>query len=169
MPDSGGRRGHRFRLLWAAAVTLRATSAPLASPASLGRSLAVLPLEAAGGGSREAGIAAGITSELTNAVSSVPGLRVTAQTAAVSARGRASTLPSIGVALSVSLLLEGSVQPAGERLRVTVRIVSVGNDSTVWVDRVEGSVGDTFAVQDAVSRAVVSALGTRLATADHRS
>ncbi|MEJ7812960.1 MAG: hypothetical protein WKG32_21275, partial [Gemmatimonadaceae bacterium] len=66
-----------------------------------------------------------------------------------------------GRALNVTMLLEGTVQRVGNRLRVTVRLVNVRNDSTVWADRIEGSSGDIFAMQDTLTRTVVSALATR--------
>jgi serine/threonine-protein kinase len=141
-------------------------AAPDASPAAvvsspIASSIAVLPLTAAGGGARESGIALGMTSELTNAVSRVPGLRVASQTAATGLTNRALTLTDIGNALNVAMVLEGAVQTSGSRLRVTVRLVSVQRDSTLWVDSFEGPVDSTFAVQDAASRAVVSAVGAR--------
>jgi serine/threonine-protein kinase len=132
-----------------------------AESSAIGPSIAVLPLTAAGGGAREAGIALGMTSELTNAVSRVQGLRVASQTAATGLTNRALTLTDIGSALNVAMVLEGSVQTSGNRLRVALRLVNVRRDSTLWVDSFEGPVDSTFAVQDAASRAVVSAVATR--------
>jgi serine/threonine-protein kinase len=137
------------------------TSAAAVVSARTGPSIAVLPLTAAGGSARDAGIALGLTSELTNAVSRVQGLRVASQTAVAGLTSRALSLPVIGNALNVGMVLEGSVQTSGNRLRVTVRLVSVGQDSTLWVDSFEGAVDSTFAVQDAASRAVVSAVAAR--------
>jgi len=137
-----------------------ATTAQAVS-SDIGPSIAVLPLTAAGGGARESGIALGMTSELTNAVSRVQGLRVASQTAATGLTNRALTLADIGNALNVAMVLEGSVQSAGNRLRVTVRLVSVRRDSTLWVDSFEGPLDSTFAVQDVASRAVVSAVAAR--------
>jgi TolB-like protein len=138
------------------------SAAGAAGAARLGRSLAVLPLAAAGNGPREAAIAAGVTSELTNAVSRIPGLRVASQTAAAGVQRRAPALAQMGAELGVSMVLEGSVQTSGERVRVSVRLVSVANDSTVWVERFEGPATDPFVVQDAAARAVVVAVGARV-------
>ena len=158
-------------LVLAAAAVLRSrvggagSAAPAAAPPSaavLGRSLAVLPLAAAGGTPREAGIAAGVTSELTSALTRVPGLRVASQTAVAGVQRGSPALAQVGDDLGVSMLLEGSVQSVGEQLRVTVRLVSVANDSTVWVDRFEGPIANAFLVQDAVTRAAVAALAARV-------
>jgi eukaryotic-like serine/threonine-protein kinase len=151
--------GMLLRSRWTAATA--APGAGTAASATFGQSIAVLPLTAAGGGTRVAGIALGMTSELTNAVSRVQGLRVASQTAATGFVNRALTLADIGRALGVEMVLEGSVQAVGEHLRVSVRLVDVRADSTLWVDRFDGPVDSTFAVQDAASRAVVSAVAAR--------
>jgi serine/threonine-protein kinase len=171
------RRPRRLVMLGAAAglaliaatamvVSLRTTavSSPLPANAIIGavsnRSVAIFPFVAAGGGQRETGIATGITSELTNAVSGIAGLRVASQTSAASAAAARGISPNAAVA-GVGMLVEGTVQTSGDRLRVTVRLVSVINDSTLWVNHYEGAVSDAFALQDAVSRGVVAAVAAR--------
>ena len=134
--------------------------AVVATPSTLGKSLAVLPLTAAS--PRDASIAAGATSELTNAVSRVPGLRVASQTAVAGERGASRQLAVIGASLGVTMLVEGSVQTSGKNVRINLRVVKVSNDSTVWVDRFDGTTDDIFAVQDAASRGLVVALSTRV-------
>ena len=154
--------GMLLRSRWTSAP---ATGASAAAPVAAGvtPSIAVLPLSAAGGGAREAGIALGVTSELTNAVSRVQGLRVASQTAAtnIATRTPPLALRDIGNALDVAMVLEGTVQTSANRLRVAVRLVNVRQDSTLWVDSFEGPVDSTFTVQDAASRAVVSAVAAR--------
>jgi len=153
--------GMLLRSRWMSDPSVNASAS--AGSTSITPSIAVLPLTAAGGGSREAGIALGMTSELTNAVSRVQGLRVASQTAAtgIASRTPALALGDIGNALDVGMVLEGSVQTSGNRLRLTVRLVNVRKDSTLWVDSFEGAVDSTFAVQDVASRAVVSAVAAR--------
>ena len=135
---------------------------PVAAPlGSLGRSLAVMPLSTSGS-QKDASLAAGATAELTNAVSRVPGLRVASQTAVAGVQGGNRSLAIIGATLGVTMVVEGSVQTSGQKVRINLRLVKVANDSTVWVDRFEGTTDDVFAVQDAASRAVVTALALRL-------
>jgi serine/threonine protein kinase len=139
-----------------------AEEAPVAiSTSPPGRSIAVLPLVSAGGDQNDTGMAIGLASELTNALGQVPGLRVASQTAATAARVRFNTPGDIGRALNVAMLLEGTVQRQGERVRVTVRLVNVANDSTVWAQRFEGESRNVFALQDTLSRAVVAAVAGR--------
>jgi adenylate cyclase len=67
--------------------------------------------------------------------------------------------------LNVGMFLEGTVQRAGDRVRVTVRLVNARSDSTLWAERFEGGASDMFAVQDSLSRAVVGAIVLRSAPA----
>jgi eukaryotic-like serine/threonine-protein kinase len=149
---------------WNKAPAIDAAPAPeLVGPASvseLGRSIAVLPLTPTS--PRDANIAAGATSELTNAVSQVPRLRVASQTAVASARAGNQPVTTIGATLGVTMLVEGSVQSSGKRVRMTLRLVKVSNDSTVWFERFEGTTDDIFALQDQAARAMVAALSLRV-------
>ena len=156
----------------AAFVTLRSGSAqnrpaPVAltpAPSSTPRSIAVLPLAAVGGGreQRDVDLAVGMTSALTNAVSGIQGLRVASQTQAAAVRDSQSTIVDIGRRLNVGMLVEGTVQRQREQLRVNVRVVSIDNDSTIWAGTFNGSANDTFTLQDSLTKAVVSALSSRL-------
>ena len=153
--------GMLLRSRWLSPPSPGSTRADAVVSTPTGSSIAVLPLTTAGGSAQVAGIALGLTSELTNAVSRVQGLRVASQTAAAGLTDRTLSLSVIGSTLNVGMVLEGAVQTSGNRLRVTVRLVSVRQDSTLWVDSFEGSVDSTFAVQDVASRAVVSAVAAR--------
>ena len=154
--------GMMLRSRWMSAPATKAGVPPTPVAAPLSASIAVLPFTT-GGDTRDAGIALGMTSELTNAVSRVQGLRVASQTATtnIARRTPALALADIGSALGVGMVLEGSVQTSGRQLRVTLRLVDVRRDSTLWVDGFDGAVDSTFTVQDAASRAVLSAVAAR--------
>ena len=66
--------------------------------------------------------------------------------------------PAAARTLNVTMLVEGTVQRARERLRVSVRLVNVGNDSTVWASTFDGSTTDALALQDSTVRAVAAAV-----------
>ena len=91
----------------------------------------------------------------------ITGLRVASQSAASATIAGARGPGDVGRALGVALLLEGTVQRAGPRVRVTMRLVSVAEDSTLWADRFEGAASDIFAVQDSLVRAAVTAVSAR--------
>lgn len=61
-------------------------------------------------------------------------------------------------ALNATMLVEGTVQRANQRLRVSVRLVSVANDSTVWASTIDGTTNDALALQDTTVKAVSAAV-----------
>jgi DNA-binding winged helix-turn-helix (wHTH) protein/TolB-like protein/Flp pilus assembly protein TadD len=67
-----------------------------------------------------------------------------------------------GRELQVDSVLEGSIQTSGERLRTTVRLLRVGDGSTLWAGTFDERLPDIFAVQDSISQRVVEALAVQL-------
>jgi TolB-like protein/Tfp pilus assembly protein PilF len=67
-----------------------------------------------------------------------------------------------GKAQRVDAVLDGSLQRAGDRIRVTVRLVSVPDGTPLWADRFDEKVADIFAVQDSISEKVAETLALKL-------
>jgi TolB-like protein len=133
-------------------------TAPAATAATIPHAIAVFPLTSVGNDTQATQAAEGITSELATAISRVPGVRVSSQTTAAVVRQGARTPADAARALNATMLVEGTVQRAKERLRVSVRLVNIGNDSTVWAGTFDGSTNDALAVQDSTVRAVAAAV-----------
>ncbi|MEW5928077.1 MAG: BTAD domain-containing putative transcriptional regulator [Gemmatimonadota bacterium] len=133
---------------------------PAAAPPA---GIAVLPFEDDTRGRRSDFFSDGLTEEITDALSRVRGLRVIARTSAFAFRGTRASAPEIGAKLGVSHLLEGSVRRGGESLRIRVRLVEAATGSLLWSERYDREIGDVFAVQDEIARAVVEALRVELA------
>jgi TolB-like protein/predicted Ser/Thr protein kinase len=108
----------------------------------------------------------GIAEELINALTKVRGLRVASRTAAFALKGREQDLRRIRQALGVASLLEGSVRKAGNRLRVTVRLVDLDDGYDIWSERYDRDSGDIFAVQDEISLAIIEKLKVARAISD---
>jgi TolB-like protein len=138
-----------------------ARNAPAAAvaPVAVGpSSVAVFPLTSIGNDAQASQAADGITSELATAISRVPGVRVSSQTTAAAIRQGARTSSDAARTLNATMLVEGTVQRAGTRLRVSVRLVNVGNDSTVWANTFNGTTSDALTLQDSTVRAVAGAV-----------
>jgi len=104
----------------------------------------------------------GIAETLISALSSVQGLDVAARTSAFSFRGKNVDAREIGRQLGVAAVLEGSVQRAGDRLRISAQLVKASTGTNLWSQTFDRSSADIFAVQDEVARAVVMAMKGRL-------
>lgn len=138
----------------------RSADAPVLTNAS---SVAVLPLSGVGGDTANAYYADGMTEAMISALAGVRGLRVTPRASAFALKGTKLSARDIGSALHVSTLLEGSVQRAGDRIRIAVELTSADRDSVLWSGTYDGNRGDVFAMQDSIAKAVVAKLHTEAA------
>ena len=134
----------------------------LVAPRPSERSLAVLPFANLSPDPENEYFADGMTDELINALAKLPGLRVVSRTSAFAFKGRQQDVRSIGGQLGVESVLEGSVRRAGRRLRTSVQLVNVADGYQLWSETFDREMEDVFAIQDEISRGVVSALKLRL-------
>ena len=148
-----------------AATAVRAAQAA----AARSYSIVVLPFVNIGRDSTDQYLADGLTSDLINALSRIPGIRVTSRSVAASAREKFASASDIGRALNVGRVLEGTVQRAGNRVRVTARVTNTDDDFMVWSDMFEREMKDVFAVQDEISAAIADALGAKIAAQQQRT
>jgi TolB-like protein/Flp pilus assembly protein TadD len=137
----------------------------LSVPAASEASVAVLPMVNMSSEREDEYFSDGITEELINALAQIPGLRVPARTSVFQFKGKAEDVRSIGRKLRVSAILEGSVRRAASRLRVTVRLVNVGNGCHMWSQTYDRQISDVFAVQDEITSSVAAALRLQLGIA----
>jgi TolB-like protein len=106
--------------------------------------------------------AEGLTEEIINALTRVPGLLVTARTLSFAAQGRGGDLAEIGARLGVAHVVEGSVRRAGTRIRVSAELVQVSDGFHVWSDHYDRELTDVFAIQDEIAGAIAETLRVRL-------
>jgi serine/threonine-protein kinase len=129
-------------------------------PAPAGKSIAVIPLVNISRDTSDAYFAAGMTTDLSNAISRIPGVRVAGSQ---STTHDASASPiELGKTLGVNMVLTGTVQRDKTRLRVTARLVNTADGFTVWSDMFERDSRDVFKVQDEISGAIVAAISPEL-------
>jgi serine/threonine-protein kinase len=126
------------------------------------RSLAVLPFETVGGDSTDAYLAQGIADELKITLGKLQGVHVAPRVSGAAIRARGLTTQDIARTLDVQGVLSGTVRRAGDRLRVTAELTDTRDGSVVWTDQFEEGRADIFAVEDRITRAIVSALRLRL-------
>jgi serine/threonine-protein kinase len=146
----------------AAFVASRGRRVPSATAKDTVRSIAVLPFDAAGEGN-DRYLSDGISEELIDALSKVRRLRVAGRSSSFAFRGKAGDTRTIGKQLGVSAILTGSVQRSANRIRVRAQLADTDSGFTMWSETYDRDMTDVFAVQDEISRAIVSALQVKLA------
>lgn len=104
----------------------------------------------------------GMTEEIINALTGIETLRVAARTSAFAFKGRDLDVRQIGRELGVKTVLEGSVRPSGQRIRVTAQLIDVATGYHLWSERYDREIRDVFAVQDEIARAIAGTLKVRL-------
>jgi TolB-like protein len=127
-----------------------------------GTSIAVLPFVNMSPDADQEYFSDGISEEILNVLSRVPGLRVASRTSAFAFKGANRNLVEIGEILDVDHILEGSVRKAGDRLRITAQLIDTANDRHLWSDTYDRELTDVFAIQDEISSAIVSSLSDAL-------
>ncbi|MCZ6857048.1 MAG: protein kinase [Gemmatimonadetes bacterium] len=93
------------------------------------------------------------------------GMRVAARTSSFSFKGLDASVQTIGEQLDVTYVLEGSVQKAGDRIRVQASLISASDGFPVWTQTYNNDLDDIFAVQDQVVSAIVEELQVELGAA----
>ncbi|WP_242360282.1 protein kinase [Anaeromyxobacter sp. SG17] len=105
----------------------------------------------------------GVAEEILHALTRVRGLHVAGRTSSFSFRGSREDAATIGRKLGVTNVLEGSVRRAGDRARITAKLLSVSDGFTLWSQTYDRELTDVFAVQEGIASAVVAALEVRFA------
>ncbi len=141
---------------------------PALPTADQGPSVAVLPFVNMSGDQDNEYFSDGLTETLLHVLSQLPGLRVAARTSSFAFKGQNSSIADIAGTLGVAHVLEGSVQKANDRVRVTAQLIRATDGFHVWSQNYTRPLEDIFAIQDEIATDVADALGTSLLGAAQR-
>jgi TolB-like protein/Flp pilus assembly protein TadD len=125
------------------------------------KSIAVIPL-ANGGGEGQQFFSDGLSEALIIALSQFDGLKVIGRNSSFQFRDTRDDSAAIGRKLGVAHLLEGSVQHAGDAVRVSVELIDAASGRTRWSQRYDRPYRDLFQLQDEITNAVAGALQAKL-------
>ena len=125
-------------------------------------SIAVLPFENLSTDPENAFFTDGLHDTVIGHLSRVSGLKVISRTSVMPYRGKQKNLRKIGRELGADHILEGSVQRAGGRVRVTAQLIEAETDTHVWSQEYDRDVKDVFTVQADIARSVAAAVNAKL-------
>ncbi|HEY5204454.1 MAG TPA: adenylate/guanylate cyclase domain-containing protein [Roseiarcus sp.] len=131
-------------------------------------SLVVLPFANIGGDASQDYFVDGVTESLTTDLSRIGGAFVIGRSTAFAYKGKTVDLKQIGRELNVRYVLEGSVQRAGNRLRVNVQLIEAENGAHLWAERFDKPLADLFEMQDEIVSRLANQLRAELTEAEAR-
>lgn len=146
-------------IVWGAYWSLNKPS-PDAPAGQAAASLVVLPFTNLSPDPDNEYFSAGLTTELTDALTKIDGLRVVALSSTPQPKGQDAR--EIGKRFHTSAVLEGSVRKSGDRLRVTAQVADSATGFQIWSQTYERQLKDVFAIQEEIARAIVNALRVQL-------
>ena len=128
----------------------------------------MLPFANIGGDPEQDYFVDGVTESLTTDLSRISGAFVIGRNTAFTYKGKRVDLKQIGRELNVRYVLEGSVQRAGNRMRVNVQLIEAETGAHLWAERFDKLVADLFDMQDEIVSRLANRLGHELAVAEAR-
>jgi TolB-like protein len=133
----------------------------------LEKSIAVLPFENLSSDKENAYFTDGVQDEILTHLAKVADLKVISRTSVLQYKnGVARNLRKIGEELGVAHVLEGSVQRAGNKVRVTAQLIDARNDRHEWAENYDRPIDDVFAIQSDIAKAIADQLQAKLSPAE---
>jgi TolB-like protein len=127
------------------------------------KSIAVLPFENLSSDKENAYFTDGVQDEILTDLSRIADLKVISRTSVMQYKtGAQRNLREIGQQLGVAHVVEGSVQRAGNRVRVNAQLIDARNDAHLWAQTYDRDLADVFAIQSEIAKAIADQLQAKL-------
>ena len=139
----------------------------LESPPPLPTGIAVLPFENLSADPDNAFFAEGVQGEILNNLAKIADLKVISRTSVMQYKsGAKRNLHQIANELGVGHVVEGSVQRAGNRVRVSAQLIDARTDTHLWANSYDRPLGDVFAIQSEIAKAIARQLQAKLSPSE---
>jgi adenylate cyclase len=125
-------------------------------------SIAVLPFTNMSADPEQDFFADGMTEDIITALSKVSSMMVIARNSTFIYKGKAVDVRQVGRDQGVRYVLEGGVRKVGQRVRITAQLIDASTGDHMWAERYDRDLEDIFAVQDEITRRIVSELDVHL-------
>jgi len=132
-------------------------------------SIAVLPFTNMSDDPKQEYFSDGISEEIITALSKTPKLFVIARNSTFTYKGKPTKVQQVGRELGVRYVLEGSVRKAGDKVRITAQLVDAQTGHHLWAERYDRELKDIFALQDEITKKIITALQVKLTEGEQAS
>jgi TolB-like protein/predicted Zn-dependent protease len=165
-PQTGTHRRRNLILLIVAAVVVSAAAGffllPQAVWHKVDKSVAVLPFQNLSSDPENAYFADGIQEEVLTRLAKIADLKVISRASTQRYQSEPGNLAEIAKQLGVANILEGSVQKAGNQVRVNVHLVNVQTGSQLWAETYDRKLSDIFVVESDIAKGIAESLQATL-------
>jgi TolB-like protein len=131
---------------------------PAVAPPRIGDSIAALPFTDLSENKDQQYFADGMTEEVLDLLTKIPGLRVIGRTSSFQFRDKAMDLRDIGSALGAAYVLEGSVRKSANHVRVTAQLINARDGTHLWSNTYDSELADVLKLQDSIATDIARAL-----------
>ncbi len=163
-------RRHNLILLVAAGAIISTAAGffllPRASARKIDKSVAVLPFQNLTDEKANAYFAEGIQNEILTKLATVRDLKVISRTSTAKYQSKPDNLKTVAQELGVSTILEGTVQRAGDKVRVNVQLIDARADTHLWANSYDRDFKDVLAVESEVAAQIADALKANLSPSE---
>jgi TolB-like protein/Flp pilus assembly protein TadD len=133
------------------------------------KSIAVLPFENLSRDPDNAYFADGIQEEILTRLAKIADLKVISHTSTQQFQSSPDNLPEIAKQLRVANILEGSVQKAGDQVRVNVQLINAASEAHLWAESYDRKLTDAFAIESEIAKTVADTLQAKLTGSEKRA
>jgi len=138
-------------------------------PSAAGQKLvAVLYFENQSGAKEDEYFRDGMTEDIITELSKIGQLQIFPRSEILPFRDKTVTAPEVGQRLGAGYVLEGSIRRAGNRVRVTARLVEIASRLAVWSERYDRQMDDVFTIQEEIARSIAQALRITLSPQEEK-
>jgi adenylate cyclase len=148
---------------------IQPSTAPLAGtlePTTEHPSIAVLPFTCFSGEPEFKFLTEAMTEDLITMLARIPGFIVIARQSSFAYQGRSVDSRQIGRELGVHYIIEGSLRPVGQQLRVGAQLINATTGAQLWADRFDGQAENVLEMQDQIARAIATRIEPELVRAE---
>jgi adenylate cyclase len=125
-------------------------------------SIAVLPFVNMSGDSGQEYFSDGLTEQIINGLCKVSNLFVIARNSSFAYKAKSVNVQQVGNELGVRYILEGSVQKAADRVRITAQLIDTATGYHLWSENYDRDLSDIFALQDEITLKIIDAMQIKL-------
>jgi TolB-like protein/Tfp pilus assembly protein PilF len=172
-PTTGAHRRRNLILLIATAVIVSAAAGffllPRVVREKVDKSVAVLPFQNLSSDPENAYFADGIQEEVLTRLAKIADLKVISRASTQQYQSEPGNLAEIAKQLGVANILEGSVQKAGNQVRVNVHLVNVQTGSQLWAETYDRKLSDIFAVESEIAKGIAESLQATLTGSEEQA